>query len=94
MITHNPEPNYYECEYCLKRFSLNYHLTVHLHKLKVYQCPDCDLCFNKKSKLFLHKDIHNLVSEKIPCYYPYYNKIHISEGKIELSHTKISYEIN
>jgi hypothetical protein len=89
MITHNPEPNYYECDYCLKRFSLNYHLTAHIqsvhsnNKLKVYQCPDCDLCFNKKSKLFLHqKDIHNLVSEKIPCYYPYCNKSYISEEKL------------
>ena len=89
MITHNPEPNYYECDYCLKRFSLNYHLTAHLqnvhsnNKLKVYQCPDCDLCFNKKSKLFLHqKDIHNLVSDKIPCYYPYCNKSYISEEKL------------
>lgn len=89
MITHNPEPNYYECDYCLKRFSLNYHLTAHLqnvhsnNKLKVYQCPDCDLCFNKKSKLFLHqKDIHNLVSDKIPCYYPYCNKSYISDEKL------------
>ena len=89
MITHNPEPNYYECEYCLKRFSLNYHLTAHLqtvhsnNKVKVYQCPDCDLFFNKKSKLFLHqKDIHNLVSDKIPCYYPYCNKSYISEEKL------------
>jgi len=89
MITHNPEPNYYECDYCLKRFSLNYHLTAHLqnvhsnNKLKAHQCPDCDLCFNKKSKLFLHqKDIHNLVSDKIPCYYPYCNKSYISEEKL------------
>ena len=53
------------------------------NKLKVYQYPDCDLCFNKKSKLFLHqKDIHNLVSAKIPCYYPYCNKSYILEEKL------------
>ena len=89
MITHNPEPNYYECDYCLKRFSLNYHLTSHLknvhgqYKLKLYKCPDCDLYFNKKSKLFLHqKNSHNLVVEKIPCYYPYCNRSYISEQKL------------
>ena len=66
MITHDPEPNYYECEYCLKRFCLHYHLTSHLQnvheqaKIKVYKCPDCELCFNKKSKLFLHQKISNL----------------------------------
>jgi hypothetical protein len=89
MITHDPEPNYYECEYCLKRFCLNYHLTSHLQnvhgkaKIKVYKCPDCDLCFNKKSKLFLHqKNFHNAVFDKIPCYYPYCNKSYISEQKL------------
>ncbi|MCF0167265.1 MAG: hypothetical protein HUJ93_01285 [Bacteroidales bacterium] len=30
MITHEPEPNYYECEYCLKKFTFNYHLISHL----------------------------------------------------------------
>ena len=89
MITHDPNPNYYECEFCFKRFSLNYHLTSHLqnvHKqkiIKVYQCPNCELYFQKKSKLFLHqKDIHNIVFDKIPCYYPYCNKCYISEGKL------------
>ena len=89
MITHDPEPNYYECEFCLKRFNLNYHLTSHLQnvhgqkKLKVYKCPDCDLFFQKKSKLFLHqKDFHNLVFDKIPCYYPYCNRSYISEQKL------------
>ena len=89
MITHDPEPNYYECEFCLKRFNLNYHLTSHLQnvhgqkKLKVYKCPDCELFFQKKSKLLLHqRDIHNLVFEKIPCYYPYCNKSYISEQKL------------
>ena len=33
MITHDPEPNYYECDLCLKRFSLNYHLTSHLQNV-------------------------------------------------------------
>ena len=89
MITHEPEPNYYECEFCLKRFSLNYHLTSHLQnvhgqkKIKVYKCPDCGLYFQKKSKLFLHqKDFHNLVFDKIPCYYPYCNKSYFSEQKL------------
>ena len=89
MITHDPNPNYFECEFCFKRFSLNYHLTSHLqnvHKqkiIKVYQCPNCELYFQKKSKLFLHqKDIHNIVFDKIPCYYPYCNKSYISEEKL------------
>lgn len=89
MITHDPEPNYYECEYCLKKFSFNYHLTSHLQnvhcqkQIKVYNCPDCDLYFQKKSKLFLHqKNFHNVVFEKIPCYYPYCNKSYISEQKL------------
>ena len=89
MITHDPNPNYFECEFCLKRFSLNYHLTSHLQnvhkqkKLKVYKCPDCDKYFTKKSKLFLHqKDFHNFVFDKIPCYYPYCNKSYISEQKL------------
>ena len=89
MITHNPEANYFECELCLKRFSLNYHLTSHLQnvhgkkKIKVYKCPDCDMYFQKKSKLFLHqKNFHNLVIDKIPCYYPYCNKSYISEQKL------------
>ncbi len=89
MISHDPEPNYYECEFCFKRFSLNYHLTSHLQnvhrqpKVKVYKCPDCDMCFNKKSKLFLHqKDFHNAVFDKIPCYYPYCCKSYVSEQKL------------
>ena len=89
MITHDPNPNYFECEFCLKRFSLNYHLTSHLQKvhgqkkLKVYKCPDCDKYFLKKSKLFLHqKDFHNFVFDKIPCYYPYCNKSYITEQKL------------
>ena len=89
MITHDPEPNYYECDLCLKRFSLNYHLTSHLQnvhgkkKIKVYKCPDCDMYFQKKSKLFLHqKNSHNLIFDKIPCYYPYCKKSYISEQKL------------
>ena len=89
MISHDPEPNYYECEFCLKRFNLNYHLTSHIQnvheqtKLKVYKCPDCDLYFQKKSKLFLHQEnYHNVVFEKISCYYPYCNKSYISEQKL------------
>ena len=89
MISHDPNPKFYECQLCLKRFSLNYHLTSHLQnvhgqkKLKVYKCPDCDLYFHKKSKLFFHqKDFHNLVVDKIPCYYPYCNKSYISEQKL------------
>ena len=89
MITHEPQPNYYECELCLKRFCLNYHLKSHMEnvhgqkQIKVYKCPDCDLYFHKKSKLFLHqKDFHNVIFEKLPCYYPYCNKSYISEQKL------------
>ena len=89
MITHEPNPNYYECEYCYKRFNLHYHLTSHIQnvhtepKIKLYKCPDCELYFNKKSKLFLHqKDFHHLNLEKIPCYYPYCKKSYISEQKL------------
>ena len=74
MIIHYPEPKYFECDFCLKRFNLKYHLTAHLQNvhgksnIKIYKCPDCDECFHKKSKLFLHqKNIHNLVVDKIPC---------------------------
>jgi uncharacterized Zn-finger protein len=99
MIIHDPEPNYFECDYCLKRFNLKYHLTAHLQNvhgkatLKIYKCPDCDECFHKKSKLFLHqKDIHNLVVDKIPCYYPYCNKSYISEQKLNyhIQHTHLN----
>ena len=99
MIIHDPEPNYFECEYCLKRFNLKYHLTSHLQNVhgrtdfKIYKCPDCDECFHKKSKLFLHqKDVHNLVVDKIPCYYPYCNKSYISEQKLNyhIQHTHLN----
>ena len=99
MIIHNPDPNYFECEYCLKRFNLKYHLTAHLQNVhgrtdfKIYKCPDCDECFHKKSKLFLHqKDVHNLVVDKIPCYYPYCNKSYISEQKLNyhIQHTHLN----
>ena len=88
MITNDPETNYYECDLCLKRFSLNYHLTSHLQnvhkkKIKVHKCPYCDMYFQKKSKLFLYqKNSHNLIFDKIPCYYPYCNKSYISEQKL------------
>ena len=89
MITHDSEPNYFECEFCFKRFNLNYHLTSHLQnvhghkKRKEYKCPDCDLYFQKKSKLFLHlKDFHNSIFDKIPCYYPYCNNSYFSEQKL------------
>ena len=99
MILHDPEPNYFECDYCLKRFNLKYHLTAHLlnvhgkSNLKIYKCPDCDECFHKKSKLFLHqKKIHNLKVDKIPCYYPYCNKSYISEQKLNyhIQHTHLN----
>ena len=99
MIIHDPEPNYFECEYCLKRFNLKYHLTSHLQNVhgrtdfKIYKCPDCDECFHKKSKLFLHqKDVHNLVVDKIPCYYPYCNRSYISEQKLNyhIQHTHMN----
>ena len=99
MISHDPEPNYFECDYCLKRFNLKYHLTTHLQNvhgkstLKIYKCPDCDECFYKKSKLFLHqKNVHNLVVDKIPCYYPYCNKSYISLQK--LNHHIQTYHLN
>ena len=99
MISHDPEPTYFECDYCLKRFNLKYHLTAHLQnvhgksELKIYKCPDCDECFHKKSKLFLHqKNIHKLIVDKIPCYYPYCNKSYISIQK--LNHHIQSYHLN
>ena len=89
MITHDSETKYFEREFCLNRFNINYHLISHLQnvhkqkKVKVYKCPDCDLHFQKKSKLFLHqKDFHNLIFDKIQCYYPYCNKSYISEQKL------------
>ena len=99
MILHDPDPNYFECDYCLKRFNLKYHLTAHLinvhgkSDIKIYKCPDCEECFHKKSKLFLHqKNIHNLKVDKIPCYYPYCNKSYISEQKLNyhIQHTHIN----
>ena len=99
MITHDPDPKYFECDYCLKRFNLKYHLTAHLlsvhggANLKIYKCPDCDECFHKKSKLFLHqKKIHNLKVDKIPCYYPYCNRSYISEQKLNyhIQHTHMN----
>ena len=99
MISHDPEANYFECDYCLKRFNLKYHLTAHLlnvhgkSELKIYKCPDCDECFHKKCKLFLHqKKIHNLKVDKIPCYYPYCNKSYISEQKLNyhIQHTHLN----
>jgi uncharacterized Zn-finger protein len=99
MITHDPDPKYFECDYCLKRFNLKYHLTAHLlsvhggASLKIYKCPDCDECFHKKSKLFLHqKKIHNLKVDKIPCYYPYCNRSYISEQKLNyhIQHTHMN----
>jgi hypothetical protein len=99
MIAHNPDANYFECDYCLKRFNLKYHLTAHLinvhgkSELKIYKCPDCDECFHKKCKLFLHqKRIHNLKVDKIPCYYPYCNRSYISEQKLNyhIQHTHLN----
>ena len=100
MILHDPEPNYFECDYCLKRFNLKYHLTSHLlnvhgkSELKIYKCPDCEECFHKKSKLFLHqKKEHNLKVDKIPCYYPYCNRSYISEQKLNyhIEHTHLNF---
>ena len=99
MIVHNPEANYFECDYCLKRFNLKYHLTAHLinvhgkSELKIYKCPDCEECFHKKCKLFLHqKRIHDLKVDKIPCYYPYCNRSYISEQKLNyhIQHTHLN----
>ena len=90
MVVHDPEPNYYECEYCLKKFNFNYHLTAHLKnvhfesKQKQYECEKCHLFFNKKRKLYKHQNTeHQKVIEKIPCYFPYCNKSYITKQKLE-----------
>ena len=100
---HSEERNYI-CKICDKSYKRSDHLKRHMithdpesvhggANLKIYKCPDCDECFHKKSKLFLHqKKIHNLKVDKIPCYYPYCNRSYISEQKLNyhIQHTHMN----
>jgi hypothetical protein len=69
MIIHDPEPNYFECEYCLKRFNLKYHLTAHLQNvhgrtdIKIYKVESSSILDDYISEAeFNNSNAHDLTS--------------------------------